>query len=233
MNIVYCDEMGFIRDDKELYDATLFTLSTTSGTFIASSTPGSRDSLFYKICNDPGYEFSRHHVTWKEALEPHGPLKESLLKMSRKQLEGDPRRWRREMEADFAENEESFFPLALITKARDESLSYRDITEKLTGKSLHAGLDFGKHHDYSVLAVMEYDSQTKTSTLIHLHRFPLETDYAAVIGYIKRLTDQWKQVVRITTDTTGVGDMVTAEMRNMDLRQTWGITFTPKARQTS
>ncbi len=230
LQLVYCDEMGFIRDDKELYDAILFTIPTTKGTVIVSSTSGSRDSLFYNISHDDAYGFSRHHVTWKEALEPNGPLKQSVLEPIRKQLESDPCRWRREMEAEFAENEDSFFPLALITKAIDEGLTYRDPTEQVMGASLYAGLDFGKHHDYSVLAVVEYNAQTKLSTLIHLHRFPLETDYGAVIGYVKRLADQWNQVARITTDTTGVGDVVTAGMRNIGLRQTWGVTFTTQTK---
>lgn len=147
LDLVYCDEMGYIRDDKDLYDAILFTISATNGTFIASSTPGSSDSVFYKMFNDPGYKFSRHHVTWKEALEPNGPLRQNLLATIRTQLESDPWRWRREMEADFAEDQESFFPLSLLTKAVDESLSYRELTEQVTGKALYAGLDFGKHRD--------------------------------------------------------------------------------------
>ncbi len=74
LNMVYCDEMNYIRDDKDLYDAILFTISATNGVFIASSTPGSSDSIFYQIWNNPAYKFSRHHVTWKDALEPNGPL---------------------------------------------------------------------------------------------------------------------------------------------------------------
>ncbi len=49
LDLVYCDKMGFIRDDTELYDAILFTIATTKESVIVSSTPGSRDSLFYKI----------------------------------------------------------------------------------------------------------------------------------------------------------------------------------------
>ena len=226
LNLVYCDEMNFIRDDVELYDAILFTIITTNGTFIASSTPGSRDSVFHKISYAPEYKFSRHHVTWKEAVEPNGPLNRNVLETIRQQMASDPWRWSREMEAEFAESQESFFPLNLLTRAVDESLRYREVTEQVTGRSLYAGLDFGKHRDYSVLAVVEYDPTTKLSTLIHMHRFPLETDYQGVIGYVKRLAYHWNRIVRITTDTKGVGDVVTSEMRNMGLHQTWGITFT-------
>src|SRR2546430_11918386 len=96
--------MNFIRDDVELYDAILFTLATTNGSFIASSTPGSRDGLFYKICFAPEYlDFSRSHVSWQDAVEPSGPLKKKMLDRVRKQLESNPWRWTREMEAEFAD----------------------------------------------------------------------------------------------------------------------------------
>jgi len=223
LNLVYCDEMNFIRDDEELYDAILFTISTTDGTFIASSTPGSKENLFYKICNDPGFKFSRHHVTWKDALVPKGPLKESVLTAIRKQLEGNPWRWRREMDAEFAEDEESFFPLKLITRAVDESLEYTPLSESVHGRSLYVGLDFGKHHDHSVIAVVDYDTQTKTASLIHLMHFPLETEYETVIGYVKGLSERWNRVIKITTDETGVGDVITTDMRKAGLENIWGV----------
>jgi phage FluMu gp28-like protein len=223
LHLVYCDEMNFIRDDEELYDAILFTISTTNGTFIASSTPGSKENLFYKICNDP--VFSRHHVTWKDALEPKGPLRENVLIAIRKQLEGNPWRWRREMDAEFAEDEESFFPLKLITGAVDESLEYTPLSERVHGRSLYVGLDFGKHHDHSVIAVVDYDTQTKTASLIHLMHFPLETEYETVIGYVKGLSERWNRVMKITTDETGVGDVITTDMRKAGLENIWGVNF--------
>src|SRR5260370_5256198 len=186
LNRVYCDEMGFIRDDEELYDSVLFTISTTGGRFIVSSTPGSKENLFYKICNDN--TFSRHHVTWKDALEPNGHLKEDVLEAIRKQLEGDPWRWQREMMAEFAEDEESFFPLKLLTGAVDQNLSYCTLAERLEGRTLQVAVDFAKHHDHSVVAVPHPDMTYHIASLIHLHQFPLETDYGTVIGYIKGIT---------------------------------------------
>ncbi len=109
------------------------------------------------------------------------------------------------MEAEFAESEESFFSLALITKAVGENLSYIPFTENLQARTLYAGLDFGKHRDHSVISVVEYGRQAKTATLVHMRKFPLETDYSAVIGYAKRQSDNWRSISRITTDTTGVG----------------------------
>ena len=124
-NIVYWDEMNFTRDDQDLYDAILFTLGTTNGRFIASSTPWSRDSVFWKIFNDKDYaDFSRHHVRWVDAVAPKGPLNLAILEKIKKQLAADPWRWRREMDAEWTEDEDSYFSQNLITACIDPHLDY-------------------------------------------------------------------------------------------------------------
>ncbi len=227
LHLVYCDEMNFIRDDVELYDAVLFTIGTTNGSFIGSSTPGSRDGLFYKISFAPEYaDFSRHHVSWREAVEPKGPLKQTILEKIRKQLEANPWRWTREMEAEFAEDEESFFPLALVTSCIDGDLEYVSFDSKLVNRLIYIGVDFGKHRDHSVVAAIDYDNESKKAKLIHMHRFPLETEYASVIGYVKALASRWQVLRRVSTDVTGVGDFITEEMKKSGVPQTEGVHLT-------
>ena len=227
LHLVYCDEMNYIRDDAELYDAILFTLGTTNGSFIASSTPGSSDSLFYKICLADEYaDFSRHKVSWREAVEPNGPLKASILEKIRKQLETNPWRWTREMEAEFAEDEATFFPLALVTECVDGELDYASFESKITDRFIYIGVDFGKHRDHSVVAAIEYDNETRKAKLIHMHRFALETEYASVIGYVKALCARWQTIRRVSTDVTGVGDFITEEMRKSGIPQVEGILLT-------
>ncbi len=126
VNFVYEDEASYIRDDKELHQAVIFTLATTDGRFLATSTPGSRDSLFYAMCtDDENYgDVSRHHVSYEDALEPKGPLKREILEKLRKQLASDPWRWRREMLAEFADDEDAWLGMELIRKSVDENLEY-------------------------------------------------------------------------------------------------------------
>jgi hypothetical protein len=126
-------EFNFVRDDEELYDAVLFTLGTTNGFFIANSTPWSRDHVFYRICKDKEFEdFSRdHHVTWEQALEPNGPLKHGILEKIRKQLANDPWRWRREMEAEWSEDDACWLPTSLITECTDAELEIREFGGEL------------------------------------------------------------------------------------------------------
>ena len=128
VNPVLTDELGYVRDDKELYDAVVFTLATTSGRFIATSTPGSRDSLFYAMCTDDGNfgDFSRHHVTYQNPREPNGPLKREILEKLKRQLATDPWRWRREMEAEFADDEDAWLSFELIRRCINQEFEYFD-----------------------------------------------------------------------------------------------------------
>ncbi len=125
LDLILADEFNFCADDEDLYDAVLFTLGTTDGKFIATSTPWSSDSIFYKIWNDPDYsDYFRSHVTWKEAQEPNGHLRKNILDKIRKQLSSDPFRWSREMEAEWAEDEDAYFPQTLITSCQNDELAY-------------------------------------------------------------------------------------------------------------
>lgn len=128
---VLATEFNFVRDDEELYDAILFTLGTTNGFFIANSTPWSRDHIFYRICKEKEFDdYSRYHVTWKEALEPNGPLKKNILTKIKRQLANDVWRWEREMNAEWVEDDTAWLGVSLITECTDPDLEIR-VTDRL------------------------------------------------------------------------------------------------------
>jgi hypothetical protein len=126
LDLLIVDEASYIEDDRALYDAVVFALGTTNGRFIATSTPGSRDSLFYEMCMDDDLygDFSRHHVSFHDALEPSGPLKKGILEKLERQMREDPWRWQREMLAEFSEDEEAYFGYGLIDSAVNDNLEY-------------------------------------------------------------------------------------------------------------
>lgn len=229
LQIVYLDEMNFIAKDEELYDAILFTLSTTNGKFVCTSTPWTTNSIFYKIFNSKAYkDFKRSHVTWRDAVEPNGPLKNGILKKIRRQFQGDPWRWRREMEAEWAEDENVWLPQALITSCIDQALDYYDFDDQAKGE-FFIGVDLGKWRDYSVVAgVMRDKEQLK---LIHIKRFALRTAYASVIGYVKTLCDRWKYINKVSVDMTGVGEYIVEDMNNAGIRQVEGVRFTQPVKE--
>lgn len=231
LDIVYADEFNFIANDEEMYDAILFTLGTTNGKFVCSSTPWTTDSVFYRIWNDPAYkDFTKSHVTWKDAVEPNGPLKKQILAKIKRQLEGDPWRWKREMEAEWAEDESVWLPQSLITSCIDHELEYVDFDTPARG-TFYGGLDLGKYQDYSVLSIVRAEGQEGAVKLVHLKRFPLRTPYAAVIGYVKTLCDRWRFIEQVLVDMTGVGDYIVEDMKNAGIRQTKGLKFTQQTKE--
>ncbi len=98
LSIVFADEFNFVANDQDLYDAILYTLGTTDGKFVCSSTPWNTDSVFYKIFNHKNFsDFKTSHVTCEKALSPNGPLKPNIIQRIKTQMGDDPSRWKREM----------------------------------------------------------------------------------------------------------------------------------------
>jgi len=226
---VYLMECNFIRDDEDLYTAVLFTLNTTNGYLIAESTPWNTDSVFYRMFNDPAYSnFETFTVDYTRAMPPDGPLSPMIVEMIKAQLAGDPSRWKREMLCEWTEDTNTWLSTSLITLAQDNSIDYVDLDTGLRG-DFYVGADFGKKRDYSVVAVIETRSGHKY--LRHLHRFPLETPYGAVIGYMKRIQDHWNTVRAIYADKTGVGDYIVEDMQRGGLHNVTGVNFTDTSKE--
>ena len=215
----------------DLYTAVLFTLNTTNGYLIAESTPWNTDSVFYKMFHDPAYKaFSTHRVEYTEAMPPNGPLSQSVVEMIRAQLAGDPARWRREMLCEWTEDTNTWLPTSLIALAQDSQLELiKKLEDVALRGDLYVGVDFGKHQDYSVVAVL--DAREDHIYLHHMKQFPLETPYGAVIGYIKQLQDSWRTVRAIYADKTGVGEYIVEDMNKAGLRNVTGINFTEQSKE--
>ena len=227
--VVYLMEANFIRDDLDLYTAVLFSLNTTNGYLIAESTPWNRDSVFYSMFHDAAFDqFSTHRVVYTEALPPNGPLSPEIVEMVEKQLAGDPMRWRREMLCEWTEDLDVWLPASLIALAQDSGINYSDGAARQKGE-FYLGVDFGKHVDYSVVAVVERSHGHLF--LRHCHRFPLETSYGAVIGYMKRLQDHWRTVNAVYADKTGVGDYIVEDMVRGGLLNVTGVNFTDTSKE--
>jgi len=229
--VVYLMEANFIRDDMDLYTAVLFTLNTTNGYLIAESTPWNTDSVFYKMFHEwakPKGTFSTHKVLFNEALPPKGPLSPEIVKMIEEQLAGDPARWKREMLCEWTEDLNVWLPTSLITLAQDSTLEYLPATEIHEGR-FYIGVDFGKHSDHSVVAVL--DKQGEDLHLVHCQQFPLETSYGAVIGYVKRLQDNWRNIRAVYCDKTGVGEYVVEDMQKGGINNVTGINFTEPSKE--
>lgn len=230
LHVVYADEYNYIPHDFELYDAIVFTLATTDGKFICSSTPGSTESMFWKIFNRPQYSaFAKSHVTWEQALEPNGPLKLRKVEQLKEEYTDDQYRWQREMMAEWAEDEAVWLPLALITKCQDTSLELWNPEGPEHAGQFFGGLDFGKEKDYSAFVVIEKVGDKLLAR--HIKVWPHETKYATVIGYVKTIADKWQNFSKIRADITGVGNYIVEDMINGGIENVEGVNFTSQRKQ--
>lgn len=223
-HMVIADEAAFFREDEVVFYNVLYPmLSTTDGYLIVSSTPWSIDSVFYKMFQDPG--FSKHVVTWRDVVKA-GLIKKEFIEEMRRVLPLE--RFEREFEARFTEDSDSYLPRSLITQCIDAELEYYDFEDHVQG-NFYIGVDLGKKVDYSVVSVV--DRQEDGFKLVHMYRFPLETPYASVIGYVKTLTDRYKTVYQVLIDQTGVGEYILEDMRNSGIPGVQGVILTMPRKQ--
>jgi phage FluMu gp28-like protein len=82
------------------------------------------------------------------------------------------------------------------------------------------GVDLGKKVDYSVIAILRWDTREEYAELVGLVRFPLETPYASVIGMVKVICDKLQRVEKVLVDQTGVGEYIVEEMKVAGIRST-------------
>jgi phage FluMu gp28-like protein len=222
---VICDEAAFFRDDELVfYNVLMPMLSTTDGTLIVSSTPWSTDSVFYKMCMNP--EYSQHVVTWEDVVKA-GLVKREFIEEMRLSIPEE--RFQREFESKFVEDIDAWLPQSLITSCIDAELQPYDFHDQPQG-DFYIGVDFGKQQDYSVVVVVER-FPNNILKLVHVHRFPLNTEYASVIGYVKSLQDRWKTVRAVYADITGVGNYIVEDMVHSGIQNVQGITFTVQTKE--
>jgi hypothetical protein len=125
-------------------------------------------------------------VTWQQAVEPNGPLKKAILDKIRKQFGEDPAQWRREMEAEWAEDENVWLPQSLIVSCVG---TVKNCGEDLQpwnpdvgyGGDFFAGLDLAQVRDYCVFSVIE--RLNYRLFLRHLKIFSQQTKYAHALHH--------------------------------------------------
>jgi phage FluMu gp28-like protein len=223
-NQVICDEGAFFKDDDLVFYNVLYPmLATTDGTLIVSSTPWSKDSVFYRMCQSK--DFSPHVATQAQVVQS-GLIKQSFIDEMRAQLPAE--RFQREFEAEFVEDVDAWLSQSLIVQCIDSKLQLYDFQDEPQGE-FYVGVDFGKEQDYSVVLVAQ--KVEGSLRIVHVHRFPLKTEYASVIGYVKSLQDRWHEVRAVYADVTGVGNYIVEDMVRSGIQSVTGVTFTVQSKE--
>ncbi len=149
-----------------------------------------------------------------------GLVKQSFIDEMRSQLPFE--RFQREFMAEFVEDVDAWLTQSLIVTCIDSNLQPLDF-QALPQGEFYVGVDFGKEQDFSVVLVVE--KQGSLLRVIHVHRFPLKTEYASVIGYIKSLQDRWKTIRAVYADVTGVGNYIVEDMVRSGIQGVAGRDF--------
>ena len=137
-------------------------------------------------------------------------------------------RFLREFMAEFVEDIDAWLTQSLIVSCIDSQLATYDFQAQPTGE-FFVGVDLGKEQDFSVVLVVEkLGSQLR---VVHVHRFPLHSEYASVIGYVKSLQDRWKTIRSVYTDVTGVGNYITEDMSHSGIQGVTGVAFTVQSKE--
>ena len=168
-------------------------------------------------------------------MEPDGPLNPKIVERIKQQLNEDPWRWQREMEAEFAEDEDAFFGLSLIERCVVQgikSIEEQDVVDSAFSVKgvFYVGCDLGKKRDHSAIAVVEKTPEGQVN-LVHLKRFRLETEYAQVIGYLHNLCKRLDAVHTIEIDQTGVGEAFVEETIKSRLNNAHGTVLSLPMKQ--
>ena len=229
LHVVYADEFNFVPNDQALYDAILYTLGTTNGKFVCTSTPWHTDSVFYKMFTHKDFaDYKTSHVTVEQAMEPNGPLKPSIIQKIKTQMGDDPIRWRGEMEAEWAEDQDVWLTQSLIASCIGTAATCGVDLQEYNPETEHrgeffVGLDLAQTRDYTALAVVERVDERLF--LRHLKIFQQPTIYATVLGYLKTLQDRWHGFEKIRVDFTREGPSFIADMENAGIHNAEGVNF--------
>jgi len=221
-HLVVMDEAAFMPED--VVASVIFPmLATTEGTAIMLSTPWGRDHVFYRSFKNPNY--------WSQHVRA-----EQCPRITREFLEEQRRdigelRYKMEYEAEFVEDENSFFKQDLIRECTedydliDEDVLTRD--ERVSG-NYYLGADFGKKVDYSVIALLKEEDNDRFR-LLFLKQFPLGTPYTDILAYIHNLNQKF-DIIRGYCDQSAIGESLVEEIRQF-APQVSGLTFTAKTKQ--
>jgi len=224
---IFLDEASIVPTDM-ITGEIMMMLTKPNASLVMSGTPMAFDHVFRRAFLDTKRYSIHHYSSVSSPLVSKTQLGEWREMMTKQE-------WQREVEANWVETTQTFFPMDLIAACIDPELDnpnspnryIKDLEhmnpDKLTG-TYFAGLDLGKQVDHSVLAVVELTHKNLVR-LIHKREFALGTPYPEVIAYTAK-AHQLFSFEGLYVDKTGIGDAVVDELENIGVSNVEGVFFT-------
>jgi len=209
-HLIILDEAAFIPEEV-ITNVVFPMISTTDGAVWMLSTPWSRDHIFYKAFTSP--EWSVYHLP--SSVNPL--IKPEFLKEQR-ELIGEER-FRLEYEAEFIDEERSFFPSTLIMPCSDDyDLKWEP--------GLFVGYDPGGRDSLAAIVGVKLDQGIiKVSylrTFVHMK-------YADVNAFLADLHTKGP-IARLFVDQTGLGNPIIEHLTELNL-PVEGVVLTPRNKE--
>ncbi|MDG6996912.1 MAG: phage terminase large subunit [Nitrososphaerota archaeon] len=230
-HLIIVDEAAFVPEDVITQVVTPM-LSTTDGTIIMISTPYDKKHYFYRAFNSP--RWSRYRFK----TEDNPLVKKEFLEEQREEV-GEVQ-FRQEYEAEFADDEKTYFPMALLRSSVHvcDDVSPCKYCSGVYDSSeicgdLYAGYDPGGMNDPAALVVVEKVSvEKKTSFRVVLTKtFVVKSKSGGPSDIYTRFTvevaDLHKRLKfrKLMVDSTGIGSPILEHCRELKL-PVEGISFT-------
>jgi hypothetical protein len=225
---VFIDEASIVPTEM-ITSEIMLMLTKPDSHLVICGTPKSFDHILHKTFTDKNRYSVHHYPSYTSPLVNKETLNEWKQDMTQEE-------WTREVEANWTELANTFYPMDLIINCLDTTLGdpdtphhYYDSLEKINKANLYgtfyAGLDIGKQIDHTVIAIIQkIDDKRK---LIYKHQFPLETPYPDIIGHVARANQIFK-LTNILIDKTGVGDVIVDEIEETGIRNVQGLFLTDR-----
>jgi hypothetical protein len=193
--------------------------------FVMLGTPFGLDHPFKKEFDSP--LFNRYHEPSQTSpLVSQAQLQEWKELMTREE-------WEREIEAKWVEPAYTFFPNDLLLECVDPGLQVYSgpeglDEEKLRGRRFYFGLDLGKKQDHSGLVGVE--RVAGRLRVVFMHKFPLDTPWSAVIGYVTEACTIFRPG-KICVDETGIGEPILEQLTRAGVRACEGVKLNDSRKQ--
>lgn len=225
---VFVDEASIVPTEM-ITSEIMLMLTKPNCHFVMSGTPKGFEHILRRAFLDRKRYSLHHYPSYTSPLVSKETINEWKQDMTQEE-------WMREVEAQWTELRNVFFPMDLIISCVDPQLGdhdspnrYYEDLEKINPNNLYgtfyAGLDVGKQMDHSVLAVIQKINGKRR--LVYKRQFPLGTPYPDVIGHIARAHQIFK-FANILVDKTGVGDVIVDEIEETGIRNVNGLFLTDR-----
>jgi phage FluMu gp28-like protein len=198
---IYIDEYSLFKNDREMLEAILPSISH-GGTVTLISRPFGKRGEFYRIYNEAKKgvnEFVLFEIPYTELKDP---TYQAMIEKIRNTL--DEITFRESYCCEFIDEATSYFPYDMLIQCVDDNL-----TTPKPGMRLKFGIDFGRKQNSTVITIVEVND--KMNYIREIKEFT-GVPYTTQLAFISRKIEDLKPE-KVNVDEFGVGVRLFEELR--------------------